>query len=287
MTASYIDLINNFWQKDNEHNFSTNEVALYFYILKSANAARWKNPIGLSNAMAMAKFRIGKTAFDTAKRNLKNAGLIDFNAGSGRGNVCQYTIMGIEKVAWKPPLTEKGNEKIVQKQPLSDNLSNNFSPPYSDKKPETSIDIEKEKEKEYLASNEAAQFEFSEVKGNETGQPIWETLVRTWFAFYRSVKHTAPTFDKTSAKKLKDIAQKLESRTTKLGWQWDAPTAAETLQTFLHLAYKDKWLSENFLLKNLDSQFDKVITNATKNNTNNGHIKQMLYNMLGDTSRCF
>lgn len=131
---TYLDLVIDFWKKDIDHQFSTTEIALYFHILNTANNTRWKNPFGLSNDLTMAKLRIGKTAFDTAKRNLKNAQLIDFKAGNGRGVVYQYTIIGVETSVTKNNV--KGDSKHTLYQHLSDTLSNTLSK----SKPATSID---------------------------------------------------------------------------------------------------------------------------------------------------
>jgi hypothetical protein len=127
---NYIDLINRFWQKDMELNFTDRETALYFYLLKVCNSISWKNPFGLSNAMTIAKFGWGKSSFDTAKKRLQEAGLIKFKPGDGRGNIYRYEIVDCgdsEKV------NKKGDEII----PLSDTLSDTLS----SLKPETSLNI--------------------------------------------------------------------------------------------------------------------------------------------------
>lgn len=139
--GNYLKYINNFWQMDIEHNFTPLEVALYFFILKTVNVSRWKNPIGLSNALTIAKFGIGKTAFDTAKRNLKQAGLIDFRPGDGRGNVYQYFLKPVMEV-----ISNNEEIKVEQKDTLSSTLSDTLSSTLSELKPATSIN-NKEKHK--------------------------------------------------------------------------------------------------------------------------------------------
>jgi hypothetical protein len=138
---TYIDLINSFWEKDLEANFSSGEATFYFYLLNTCNRLAWKNPFGLSNAVAMAKFGWSKSSFDTIKKSLKNAGLISFKAGDGRGNVYQYTVLGI-----------KDTEKVYKKLPLSPTLSPTLSLPLSDTlsglKQYTSIDKDKDLDKE-------------------------------------------------------------------------------------------------------------------------------------------
>ena len=139
---NYLGLINRFWIKDIEYQFSDKETALYFYLLNVSNSIHWKNPFGLSNAMTIAKFGWGKTSFDNAKNNLKKAGLIDFKPGDGRGNVYRYTIVseekGNEKACQNITLFKsllENEEKGTQISTLFDALSNTLS----NLKPETSI----------------------------------------------------------------------------------------------------------------------------------------------------
>jgi len=137
---NYLELVNRFWAKDAENHFSANETALYFYLLNMCHSARWQNPFGLSNNVAIAKFGWGKASFVRARNRLKDAGLIDFRAGIGRGNIYRYLICddrnpeniaseksiqpdifsreGVRKVAQPKTLCgqflEKENEKDVQ-----------------------------------------------------------------------------------------------------------------------------------------------------------------------------
>lgn len=122
---NYVELINWFWEKDLEYNFSDKEIALYSYLLKVSNSISWKNPFGQSNDMIIAKFGWGKTSFNTAKNTLKLAGLIDFRAGNGRSNIYQYT------------LKQKGVQKSTLSVPLSDTLSDTLSK----QKPSSSLNI--------------------------------------------------------------------------------------------------------------------------------------------------
>ena len=130
---NYIELLNNFWKKDVEYNFSDKEIALYFYLLNVSNSINWKNPFGLSNAMTIAKFGWGKKAFDNAKNNLQKADLISFRSGDGRGNVYQYSI--------------KDTEKVYQKDTLLDTLSAPLLDTLLEQKGATSININKTKQK--------------------------------------------------------------------------------------------------------------------------------------------
>lgn len=160
---NYIELINHFWKKDIEYNFCDKEITLYFYLLKVSNSIGWKNPFGLSNDMTVAKFRWGKSSFDTCKNRLKMAGLIDFNPGNGRGNVYQYTIIDTTKVLIKG----------TQSDALSHILYPHLSDTLSEQKPATSININKTKD-----SDNNTPVNFFTV----SGQKILEV---TPFEYYR------------------------------------------------------------------------------------------------------
>ena len=272
---TYIDIINYFWLKDEEHNFSPNEVTLYFYILKTANRNHWKNPVGLSNTFVIAKFGIGKTALDTAKRNLKNAGMIDFEVRYGRGNVHLYYIIGLAKEL----------KKGTQKQPFSDTYSTTFSDTLSKRKTATSKDIEKDKEEDiYSAPDGAAHTEKNSFNPNHsleerkksgakkkkeddhTTTPHWAALVAVWFQYYEANMGMEPSFSGQAPGSLKRIATQLQQRAEAAGQTWDELTATHTLHAFLQHAIADPWLADNFLLHNLFTQFDKILNHATNGN---------------------
>ncbi|MGI4738490.1 MAG: hypothetical protein ACRYG7_25255 [Janthinobacterium lividum] len=112
---TYLDLINQFWQKDLEFSFTADEVNLYFRLLKHANLLRWQKP-RFNMAVDKLMLEVGiktKRPFDTARRALRDAGLIDFVNGNGRGCTTEYCIIGAET------LSERG----AKNNPLSATLS--------------------------------------------------------------------------------------------------------------------------------------------------------------------
>jgi hypothetical protein len=151
---NYLEQINLFWAKDVEYHFSDKETALYFYLLNTCNAVRWRNPFGLSSNMTVARFGWGKTSFERARNKLKSAGLIDFRAGIGRGNIYRYVIRDTNSSNQYPDekdvqpaivfdqLSGKGHEKDVSTDTFSDRFSlkghekgvstDTFSDPFSD-----------------------------------------------------------------------------------------------------------------------------------------------------------
>jgi hypothetical protein len=138
-----IEAINQFWTKDAECRFTDKETALYFYLVNVCNTGKCRNPFSLSNHATLAKFHWGKASFERARGRLKEAGLIDFRHGLGRGNMSQYIIKDVnrnsdtgencvqpslfglpEKDAGKDtqpvPFSEKASEKGTQKDTFSE-----------------------------------------------------------------------------------------------------------------------------------------------------------------------
>lgn len=123
---NYLTLINHFWAKDLEHSFTPNDIAVYFRLLERCNALGWKNPFNFSVDELLLKLRLKtKDPLDTARNRLKQAGLIDFRNGQGRGHTTTYWL--VEGEAENPD--EKGQKNTPFIPPFSPSFSSPFSPP--------------------------------------------------------------------------------------------------------------------------------------------------------------
>ncbi len=91
----------------------------------------------------------------------------------------------------------------------------------------------------------------------------WPAMVDTWFTFYKKRYLIDPTFNGAAAKNLKLILQQLKKRST--GQEWTQEYAAAVFNRFLQLAFDDQWLNTNFLLSNLYSKFDTIISKKNGN----------------------
>ena len=81
----YIDLINGFWLIDEQKEFTPNETRLYFFLLHLANRFFWKMEwFEYGDEKMQATVGISAGVLRTARKNLKEASLIDFVAG-GQG----------------------------------------------------------------------------------------------------------------------------------------------------------------------------------------------------------
>ncbi|MDF7810927.1 hypothetical protein [Hymenobacter sp. YC55] len=125
---NYITLINAFWAKDLEHSFTPNDIAVYFRLLERCNALGWKNPFNFSVDELLVKLRLRtKDPLDTARNRLKQAGLLDFRNGQGRGHTTTYWLATPLQEPEENP--ERGQKNTPFISPYSPPFSPTFSPP--------------------------------------------------------------------------------------------------------------------------------------------------------------
>lgn len=94
----------------------------------------------------------------------------------------------------------------------------------------------------------------------------WQHLVKIWFDFYESKKQEKPSFEPVDQENLRKIITKLKKKAKEKSWEWTEAGACQSLSKFLEFSYKVEWLSQNYLIKNINSQFDKIIADARGTN---------------------
>jgi hypothetical protein len=93
----------------------------------------------------------------------------------------------------------------------------------------------------------------------------WQDFVSLYFEFTKSRLKDVPTFDGSAPRDLKTIILALKKRADDAGVEWTQEIALFRFKTFLELAFSDWWLSENWMLSNINRQKDKVFFKAAKN----------------------
>lgn len=102
---TYIELLNNFWDSTRFNPCSSNEAAMYFYLLHQCNIRRWINPFELKTRDLELTLGISRTTIAALRNKLKQRGFIDFAKGLGSGKAI-YRMTGVK-------ITDsKLNEKI-------------------------------------------------------------------------------------------------------------------------------------------------------------------------------
>ena len=90
---TYIELINQFWNIDEDWQFTCCETRLYFYLLKTANRLGWVDSWTRSDAKVSSDVGVSVNSMKTARNRLIQAGLIDVKAGGkGQRDKTRYQI---------------------------------------------------------------------------------------------------------------------------------------------------------------------------------------------------
>ena len=109
----------------------------------------------------------------------------------------------------------------------------------------------------------------SKKKKEEPPEPFWSALVAAWFDFNTqkylekhpgaNPKEGQPSFHGQDPKIFKRIIGLLKKRASAQGVPWDEISSVVRINGFLTRAWENKWLRENFLLSNLEKQFDTIV----------------------------
>ncbi len=99
-------------------------------------------------------------------------------------------------------------------------------------------------------------------KEGKVSTPHWEKLVELWFEFNIQKKGLKPSFKGSDPRDLKQILTNLQKRSESEGIEWTEETALNIFGLFLSTAIRGNWLKDNFLLSNINRQFDKILSYA-------------------------
>lgn len=257
---NYITQIKGFWVAQDVHSLGVEEVGLYFHLLEISNKLNWMNPFKRNNSKIMADLGIkSHKTLSTHRNRLQQAGIITVTTRSGDANVT-YQLHDLGK-NYQGSGVGSGIGSGVGSGVGSGIVNTNSKPK---PKPNSS---EANASGPVASSSKKNKKEKVEAAGAE----FWAQLVEVWFKFYREGpgKGENPTFDGQAPKSLKKICEWLKKRSEDKGYPWTEAQATDTLTKFLDYAYKQTWLKDNFLLPNLERQFDKIVNqNGTGNNNN-------------------
>lgn len=95
-------------------------------------------------------------------------------------------------------------------------------------------------------------------------EPYWNDLVGVYFDFTKCKFNDVPSFDGSAPRDLKTLIQTLRKRAEEKNVEWTLEVATTRFRHFLEHAYLDRWLSENWLLQNINRQKDKIFFNITR-----------------------
>lgn len=268
------------------------EQALYHELGSICNDVDWDEVFSCSNEELMNSLNLSEKTLIAARLSLIQSRLIFYRSGKSRRKFGEYSFTKNISTTVKIPVATSGDRVANTTANRVANASD-----YNKLKTKTQTKPTSEDKSSGPGASSSEKKKKDKATAEETTEH-WKQLVEVWFEFYRS-KHEGrdPTFENRSPKSLKAIVQWLERRTQKKcelegqPFEWTEQVATDTLQMFLQYAYNsDQWLRNNFLLHNLELQFDKIINpNNAKTDSKTigrlaGNAAKLAAAMAGNTS---
>lgn len=109
---------------------------------------------------------------------------------------------------------------------------------------------------------------------------FWPDLIATFEKIYSAHRMgEKPTWDGSAPRDLKYIVDALKKRAIDSGVEWTKETACSRLDKFCEAAKRIQWLSDNFLLFNLNRHKDNIFFSLKKHS--NGINGQPTANIAG------
>lgn len=95
-------------------------------------------------------------------------------------------------------------------------------------------------------------------KAKQPPELYWNDFVSIFFSFTKEKFNETPSFDGSQPRDLKNIIIELRKRCEKGKHEWTYEAATTRFRHFLEYCFLDRWLSNNWILRNLNSQKDRI-----------------------------
>lgn len=103
------------------------------------------------------------------------------------------------------------------------------------------------------------------AKKEVTPEPHFKPLVEIYFKFCERKFNARPSFDGSIPRDFKNLIYALRKRSEENNFEWNESCASQTLNHFLEVAISDPWLAQNFLIRTLFTQKDKIFFKIASN----------------------
>lgn len=101
-------------------------------------------------------------------------------------------------------------------------------------------------------------------KKKQPPEPYWNEIVGIFFSFTKERFGDVPSFDGSQPRDLKNIIIELRKRCEKQEKEWTYEVATSRFRHFLEYCWTDRWLCNNWILRNLNSQKDRIFFEMTR-----------------------
>ena len=289
---TYIELINNFWELDEDWQFTCCETRLYFYLLKTANRLGWVDSWTRSDAKVSSDVGVSVNSMKTARNRLVQAGLIECKRGNGQRDKTRYIVRCQFRCQNLIPKLQPKHEP---------NLIPNREPkpqPYINKTkiktkninipPTPPKGVDKAKEKELLEKEEALRVLEEELKKREAElgaqsdnppskpkkrpNPLNSEARKLFEERYQALFSSNYYWSAKDAGNMSSLLKKLKFQREKKNLPIDDQGVLNALKYLLD-SITDGWILENFSVTNINSKFNEIVSQIMARKQEHGNTK--------------
>ena len=286
---TYIELINNFWELDEDWQFTCCETRLYFYLLKTANRLGWVDSWTRSDAKVSSDVGVSVNSMKTARNRLVQAGLIEFKSGgNGQRDKTRYIVRCQNLI---PKLQPKHEPNLIpnhepKPQPYinktkikTKNINIPTTPPKG---------VDKAKEKELLEKEEALRVLEEELKKREAElcaqsdnppskpkkrpNPLNSEARKLFEERYQVLFSSSYYWSAKDAGNMSSLLKKLKFQREKKNLPIDDQGVLNALKYLLD-SITDGWILENFSVTNINSKFNEIVSQIMAKKQEHGNTK--------------
>lgn len=282
---TYIELINNFWELDEDWQFTCCETRLYFYLLKTANRLGWVDSWTRSDAKVSSDVGVSVNSMKTARNRLVQAGLIEFKSG-GNGQRdktryivrCQFRCQNL--IPKLQPKHEPKPQPYINKTKIkTKNINIPSTPPKG---------VDKAKEKELLEKEEALRVLEEELKKREAElgaqsdnppskpkkrpNPLNSEARKLFEERYQALFSSNYYWSAKDAGNMSSLLKKLKFQREKKNLPIDDQGVLNALKYLLD-SITDGWILENFSVTNINSKFNEIVSQIMARKQEHGNTK--------------
>lgn len=286
---TYIELINNFWELDEDWQFTCCETRLYFYLLKTANRLGWVDSWTRSDAKVSSDVGVSVNSMKTARNRLVQAGLIEFKSGgNGQRDKTRYIVRCQNLI---PKLQPKHEPNLIpnrepKPQPYINKTkikTKNINIP-----PTPPKGVDKAKEKELLEKEEALRVLEEELKKREAElgaqsdnppskpkrrpNPLNSEARKLFEERYQALFSSSYYWSAKDAGNMSSLLKKLKFQREKKNLPNDDQGVLNALKYLLD-SITDGWILENFSVTNINSKFNEIVSQIMAKKQEYGNTK--------------
>lgn len=278
---TYIELINNFWELDEDWQFTCCETRLYFYLLKTANRLGWVDSWTRSDAKVSSDVGVSVNSMKTARNRLVQAGLIEFKSGgNGQRDKTRYIVRCQNLIPKLQPKHEPKPQPYINKTKIkTKNINIPPTPPKG---------VDKAKEKELLEKEEALRVLEEELKKREAElgaqsdnppskpkkrpNPLNSEARKLFEERYQALFSSSYYWSAKDAGNMSSLLKKLKFQREKKNLPIDDQGVLNALKYLLD-SITDGWILENFSVTNINSKFNEIVSQIMAKKQEHGNTK--------------